>query len=87
MLVIVLLVQNTLENIVQPRITAKYVNLSPLAILLATALGGVVAGLLGLILAVPFSAVVVKAVDIIRRPDGGPDDLGPSAVAADTSKC
>jgi len=67
MLVVVLLVQNTLENIVQPRITAKYVRLSPLAILLATAVGGVVAGLIGLILAVPLTAVGFKAVEIARR--------------------
>jgi predicted PurR-regulated permease PerM len=81
MLVIVLLVQNTLENIVQPRITAKYVNLSPLAILLATAIGGVVAGLIGLILAVPLTAVLFKAVNIARRPD----DTTTPAATADTS--
>ena len=81
MLVVVLLVQNTLENIVQPRITAKYVNLSPLAILLATAIGGVVAGLIGLILAVPFTAVLFKAIEIARRPD---DNTAPAA-AADSS--
>jgi predicted PurR-regulated permease PerM len=81
MLVIVLLVQNTLENIVQPRITAKYVNLSPLAILLATALGGVLAGLVGLILAVPFTAVVFEAVKIARRPD----EITAPAVVAETS--
>ena len=70
MLVVVLLVQNTLENIIQPKVTSKYVSLSPLAVLLATALGGVVAGLVGLIVAVPFAAVAVKAVDLARRPDG-----------------
>jgi predicted PurR-regulated permease PerM len=57
------------------------VNLSPLAILLATAIGGVVAGLLGLILAVPFTAVLFKAVEIARRPDDG----AAPAAAADTS--
>lgn len=70
MLVVVLLVQNTLENIIQPKITSKYVSLSPLAVLLATALGGVVAGLVGLIVAVPFAAVAVKAVHLARRQDG-----------------
>jgi predicted PurR-regulated permease PerM len=57
------------------------VNLSPLAILLATAIGGVVAGLLGLILAVPFTAVLFKAVDIARRPD----DIPAPAASVDTS--
>jgi predicted PurR-regulated permease PerM len=81
MLAIVLLVQNTLENIVQPRVTAKYVSLSPLAVLLATALGGVVAGLVGLVLAVPFTAVLFKAVDLARRTD----EATPTPAADDSS--
>jgi predicted PurR-regulated permease PerM len=72
MLAIVLVVQNTMENIVQPKITAHYVTLSPLAVLLATAFGGAVAGLLGLILAVPFTAVAFKATKITRESDGAP---------------
>jgi len=56
-------------------------NLSPLAILLATALGGVLAGLVGLILAVPFTAVAFEAVKIARRPD----DINAPAAAAETS--
>jgi predicted PurR-regulated permease PerM len=69
MLVVVILVQNTLENIIQPKITARYVSLSPLAVLLATALGGVIAGIVGLVLAVPLAAVGKEAVRIARRPD------------------
>ena len=69
-LAIVLVVQNTMENIVQPKITAHYVTLSPLAVLLATAFGGVVAGLIGLILAVPLTAVAFQAVKIAHRRDG-----------------
>jgi predicted PurR-regulated permease PerM len=41
----------------------------------------VVAGLIGLILAVPFTAVLFKAVDIPRRPD----DITALAATADTS--
>jgi predicted PurR-regulated permease PerM len=81
MLAVVLLVQNTLENIVQPKITAKYVNLSPLAVLLATALGGLLAGLVGLILAVPLTAVAAKAIKIARRSD----DATPHAEKSATS--
>jgi len=81
MLVVVLLVQNKLENIVQPKITARYVNLSPLAVLLATALGGVIAGIVGLILAVPLAAIAKEAVRIARRPDG----VAASASPADPS--
>ena len=70
-MLVVVLVQNTLENIIQPKITARYVSLSPLAVLLATALGGVIAGIVGLILAVPLAAVGKEAVRIARRTDGG----------------
>jgi predicted PurR-regulated permease PerM len=81
MLAVVLVVQNTLENIVQPRITAKYVTLSPLAILLATALGGLLAGVVGLILAIPLTAVAAKAIRIARRTD----NAAPTAEKSDTS--
>ena len=70
-MLVVVLVQNTLENIIQPKITARYVSLSPLAVLLATALGGVIAGIVGLILAVPLAAVGKEALRIVRRTDGG----------------
>ena len=58
-------------------ITAKYVSLSPLAVLLATSIGGVLAGLVGLLLAVPPSAILAKAVSLIRRVD----DPTPAATA------
>lgn len=70
MLVVVFLAQNTLQNIIEPKITAKYVSLSPLAVLLATALGGVVAGLVGLLFAVPAAAILSKAISLIRGVDG-----------------
>jgi predicted PurR-regulated permease PerM len=84
-LAIVVFVQNTMENIVQPKITAHYVTLSPLAVLLATSFGGVVAGLLGLILAVPLTAVVFKAVKIARRPDGTPSPATTKDASTDGS--
>ena len=87
MLAVVILVQNTLENIIQPKITARYVSLSPLAVLLATALGGVVAGIVGLVLAVPLAAVGKEAVRIARRPDDESTAPGesPAAAASGTS--
>ena len=65
----------------RPEITAKYVSLSPLVVLLATALGGVPAGLVGLIVAVPFAAVAVKAVRLARRSVDAP--AAPAATAHD----
>ena len=77
MLVVVFLAQNTLQNIIEPKITAKYVSLSPLAVLLATSIGGVLAGFVGLLLAVPAAAILSKAVSLIRRVD----DPTPAATA------
>ena len=85
MLVVVLLVQNTLENIIQPKITAHYVSLSPLAVLLATALGGVIAGIVGLILAVPLAAIAKEAVRLARQPDGVSTSAASASPADDTS--
>ena len=85
MLVVVLLVQNTLENIIQPKITAKYVSLSPLAVLLATALGGVIAGIVGLVLAVPLAAIGKEAVRIARRSEGVSKSEASVSPADDTS--
>lgn len=84
-LAIVLVVQNTMENIVQPKITAHYVTLSPLAVLLATAFGGVVAGLIGLILAVPLTAVAFQAVKIAHRRDGESTAATPVDSSNDTA--
>jgi predicted PurR-regulated permease PerM len=85
MLAVVLLVQNTLENVIQPKITAKYVSLSPLAVLLATALGGVIASIVGLVLAVPLAAIGKEAVRISRRADGVSTSEAPVSTADDTS--
>lgn len=81
-LVVVLLVQNTMQNLVQPRITSHWVTLSPLAVLLATTFGGVVAGLIGLVLAVPFTAIAFEAVKIARRPSGSGPALATQTVRA-----
>jgi len=55
--VIVILAQVVLENLLQPKLLGSSLAMSPLAILLATAFGGLVAGMIGLILAAPVAAI------------------------------
>lgn len=61
-LLAVLLTENQLEgNVLQPLVMKSYVRLHPLAIGLVLAAGGVLAGLVGVIIAVPTAAVVHRA--------------------------
>lgn len=56
-LAIVLVAQVVLENLLQPKLLGSSLNLHPLTILLATTLGGMIAGMVGLILAAPVLAI------------------------------
>lgn len=60
-LAIVLVAQVVLENLLEPRLVSGFVDLPPLAVLLVTALGGVLLGLVGLILATPVTVIVLHA--------------------------
>ncbi len=64
MLAIVLAANLLLENLLEPRIMGDRLRIHPLAVLMATAVGGVVGGIMGLILAVP---VTVVGFDLLRR--------------------
>ena len=61
---LVMLAQLVLENLLEPKLLGSSLNLHPLTILLATTLGGMVAGMIGLILAAP---VVAIGVDLKRE--------------------
>lgn len=56
-LVITLVVNLLLENLLEPRLLGGSLDLHPLMILLATSLGGIIAGMIGLILAAPAVAI------------------------------
>ena len=56
-LALCLLVNLVLENFLEPVLLGSSLNLHPLTILLATSLGGILAGLIGLILAAPVVAI------------------------------
>ncbi len=55
--VIVIFAQVVLENLLLPKLLGSSLNMSPLVILLVTAFGGMVAGMIGLILAAPVAAI------------------------------
>ena len=58
--VIALGVNLVLENALEPRLLGDQLHLHPLVVLLVTVLGGLVAGMVGLILAAPLTAIAVN---------------------------
>jgi predicted PurR-regulated permease PerM len=74
-LLVVFLVENQLEgHLLQPQVVGRIVRLHPLAIILVLAVGGIVAGIAGAIVAVPAAAALSYAWPHLRRqrpPPGG----------------
>jgi predicted PurR-regulated permease PerM len=74
---LVMLAQLVLENLLEPKLLGSSLNLHPLTILLVTTLGGMVAGVIGLILAAPVLAIgldlfrELKAVGFFADADAG----------------
>jgi predicted PurR-regulated permease PerM len=60
MLGVVVVVQQVESNLLQPIIQSRFVALHPLAIILAVAAGGTLAGFIGVLIAVPVLAVVMS---------------------------
>jgi predicted PurR-regulated permease PerM len=70
-LLAVLLVENQIEgHLLQPLVVGRIVRLHPLAIILVLAVGGIIAGIPGAIIAVPTAAVITYAWPALR--DGPP---------------
>jgi predicted PurR-regulated permease PerM len=66
----ILLVMNQLEShLLQPQIVGKMVRLHPLAVILVLAVGGVLAGIFGAVIAVPLTAAITRAVPKLRGED------------------
>jgi predicted PurR-regulated permease PerM len=69
----VFILENQIEgHLLQPLVVGRLVRLHPLAIILALSVGGILAGIPGAIIAVPFVAVVTYAGAALRE-DPGPD--------------
>ncbi len=66
MLAVVLASNLVLENFVEPKVMGRTLDIHPLLVLVATALGGFLAGIVGLILAVPFTVIAGKAIARLR---------------------
>jgi len=72
----ILIVEDQLEaHLLQPQVVGKMIRLHPLAVILSLAVGGVLAGIPGAVVAVPVVAVITRALPELRRAE--PEDLGP----------
>jgi predicted PurR-regulated permease PerM len=56
--VYLLVYQQIINNIALPKIFAKYINVSPLVVLVSMVLGTYIGGILGMLVAIPFAACV-----------------------------
>jgi putative heme transporter len=66
MLVVVLAANLVLENFVEPKVMGHSLNVHPLIVLVVTALGGLLGGIVGLILAVPAWVIARDAISRAR---------------------
>ena len=66
MLVVVLAANLVLENFVEPKVMGRTLDIHPLVVLVVTALGGLVGGIVGLILAVPATVIAGNAITRLR---------------------
>jgi predicted PurR-regulated permease PerM len=70
----VLIVEDQLEgHLLQPQVVGRVIRLHPLAVILSLAVGGVLAGIVGAVVAIPIVAVITRAVPELRRGDPGAD--------------
>ncbi len=67
MLVVVLASNLLLENFVEPRVMGRTLDIHPLVVIVVTALGGFLAGIVGLILAVPFTLIAANGIGRLRE--------------------
>jgi predicted PurR-regulated permease PerM len=66
----VMVVMSQLEgHLLQPQVVGKMVRLHPLAVILVLAVGGVVAGIAGAVVAVPITAAVTGAMRALHNDD------------------
>ena len=70
------------SHVLQPLVMGRAVAVHPLAVVLAIAGGGVLAGIVGALLAVPVVAVLNSAIRVLVAPDPGPEEQRISAELA-----
>jgi predicted PurR-regulated permease PerM len=67
MLVAVMASNLLLENFVEPKVMGRTLDIHPLVVLVVAALGGILGGIVGLILAVPAWVIATKAIARLRE--------------------
>jgi predicted PurR-regulated permease PerM len=71
----ILVLEDQLEaHLLQPQVVGRVIRLHPLAVILAIAVGSVLAGIPGAVVAVPIVAVITRALPALRRRDPDADD-------------
>jgi predicted PurR-regulated permease PerM len=77
-LLVVFLLENQLDgHLLQPQVVGRIIRLHPLAVILVLAVGGVLAGIPGAVVAVPTAAAITRAWPELRRgPDPGDEHRG-----------
>ncbi|MEV4412013.1 AI-2E family transporter [Catellatospora sp. NPDC049609] len=84
MIIVVFLANGTLQTLLQPFAYGAALRMRPLTILLSTVVGGLLAGIIGVMIAAPVAAIVQHTVQLLRTPrpavagvpaDQDPDDL------------
>ena len=63
MLFMYLIIQQLENNLITPAITKKMVGLNPVIVILALIAGGTLAGIVGLLIAIPITVTVVELFD------------------------
>jgi putative heme transporter len=66
MVLVVLAANLALENFVEPKVMGRTLDVHPLVVLVVTALGGLLGGIVGLILAVPAYVIAGNALGRLR---------------------
>jgi predicted PurR-regulated permease PerM len=84
MLLVVLGANLVLENFVEPKVMGRTLDIHPLLVLVVTAIGGIVGGLVGLMLAVPFTVIAMRAIAALRPTDVFGDIADRARPAVDT---
>ena len=67
MLAVVLLAQNTLQNLLEPKAFGSQVRLRPLVVLPAVSAGTILLGVFGAILAAPLTSVALRTIADLRK--------------------
>ena len=63
-----LIIQQVKDNLITPRLMGKLTGLSPVFIFISLLIGAKIGGLLGIILAIPFTGVVKSFVEVVSEP-------------------